>query len=170
MEESSISLIISVAAFVTALLAFFRGSAKEKQETKAVVTQDAASYTPLQLQAYERLVILTERIALPNLINRVYQPHLTAREMQGLLLENIRQEFEYNTSQQIYVSQKAWDGVRNLRDQNMLIINSIAKTLAPDAKAGDLNRQIIEAMMSEEQGALHSHVASILNEEAKRLL
>lgn len=169
MEESSISLIISVAAFVTALLAFFRGGSAEKKEPEVVVTQDA-TFRPLQLQAYERLVILTERIALPNLINRVYQPHLTAREMQSLLLENIRQEFEYNTSQQIYVSQKAWEGVRSLRDQNMLVINTIAKSLPPDATAGDLNRQIIEAMISEEKAALHSYVSATLNEEAKRIL
>lgn len=169
MEESSISLIISVAAFVTALLAFFRNSPGDKKEQETVALQDS-SFRALQLQAYERLVILTERIALPNLINRIYQPHFSAKEMQSLLLENIRQEFDYNTSQQIYVSQKAWEGVRSLRDQNMLIINSIAKTLSPDASAGDLNRQIIEAMMSEEKAALHSYVSATLNEEAKRIL
>ena len=37
---------------------------------------------PLQLQAYERLVILTERVALPNIVSRANQPGLTAREMQ----------------------------------------------------------------------------------------
>ncbi len=169
MEESRIALIISVVAFATALFAFFKGGT-QPQPLPEVKTEKDASSKPLQLQAYERLVILTERIALPNLINRVYQPHFSAREMQSLLLDNIRQEFEYNASQQIYVSQKAWEGVRSLRDQNMLIINSIAKSLAPDATAGDLNRQIIESMMSEERAALHTYVSTTLNEEAKRVL
>ncbi len=168
MEETSITLWIAIAAFAMAVAAFFRAG-MNKKETPPPPAPDT-SFRPLQLQAYERLVILTERIALPNLINRVYQPHFTAREMQSLLLENIRVEFEYNASQQIYVTQKAWEAVRNLRDQNMLIINSISKTLAPDAKAGDLNRQIIEALMNEQTGALHTYVSTTLNDEAKKIL
>ena len=45
--------------------------------------------------------MLAERIALPNLISRANQPGLTAKEMQLLLLENIKQEYEYNMTQQI---------------------------------------------------------------------
>src|ERR1700753_3802202 len=50
----------------------------------------------LQMQAYERLILLTDRIALPNLIQRANQPGLSAREMQALLTLSIRQEFEHN--------------------------------------------------------------------------
>ncbi|HEU4632561.1 MAG TPA: hypothetical protein VFS22_01165, partial [Flavisolibacter sp.] len=78
--------------------------------------------------------------------------------------------FEYNASQQIYVSPQAWEAVRNLRDQNMLMINSIAKTLAPDAAANELNRQIIEGLMHEEKAALHTYVADTLNAEAKKIM
>ena len=124
----------------------------------------------MQLQAYERLVLLCERIALPNLISRLSQPGLSAREMQVFLIETIKQEYEYNASQQIYVSQQAWEAVRNLRDQNMLMINSIAKTLAPEASASDLSRQIIEGMMQEERAALHTYVADTLNAEAKKIM
>ena len=87
---------------------------------------------PLQLQAYERLVMLAERISIPNLVSRANQQQgLSARQMQLLLLESIKQEFEYNTSQQIYVSPVAWDAVKNLKDQNMLIINQVGSTLPP---------------------------------------
>ena len=83
---------------------------------------------PLQLQAYERVVMLAERISLPNLVSRANQPGMNAREMQLLFLESIKQEVEYNTSQQIYVSPIAWDAIKNLKDQNMLIINQVAAT------------------------------------------
>ena len=164
MEFSSISLIFSVLATLIALFAFFRS---EKKET---LIRDNKSTRPLQLQAYERLVLLCERIALPNLISRVGRPDLGAREMQVYLIETIKQEYEYNASQQIYVSEKSWEAVRNLRDQNMLFINTIAKTLQPDAGSVDLNRALIEALMHEEKAALHTYVASILNEEAKKLM
>jgi hypothetical protein len=115
-------------------------------------------------------VILCERISLPNLISRVSQPQLSARDMQVMLIENIKQEFEYNASQQIYVSQKAWETVRNLRDQTLLIINSIARTLPAEATAHDLNKGLLEAIMREDNAALHTFTLSTLNDEAKLIL
>jgi hypothetical protein len=113
---------------------------------------------------------LCERIALPSLISRVSQPGLSAREMQVFMLETIKQEYEYNASQQIYVSTIAWDAVRNLRDQSMLIINQIANVLPPDAKASDLNKQLLEVIMNHSDKALHNIVLEALNYEAKQLL
>ena len=165
MDQTTISLIVSVIALLVAILAYFSKSSA----TATPVTADI-SIKPLQLQAYERLVILTERIALPNLVSRLSQPGFSAKEMQVLLIETIKQEFEYNASQQIYVSPQAWDAIRSLRDQNMLIINSIAKTMPPEARANDLNRHLIEAMMREEKEALHTYVANTLNAEAKKIM
>ncbi len=114
----------------------------EKQEAAATSTTKQ-----LQLQAYERLILLVDRIALPNLINRLNEPGLTAREMQAGLIHNIKGEFEYNITQQMYVSQDAWDAVRNLKDQNMLIVNQITSFLPAEATAQDLNRSILEMLM-----------------------
>lgn len=164
MEISTVSLIVSIIALLVSIFVFFQLKDKDGQPA------DPFSTRPLQLQAYERLVLLCERMALPNLISRLNQPGLTAKEMQLFLIESIKQEYEYNASQQIYVSQKAWEAVRSLRDQNMLMINSIAKTLAPDARASELNRQIIEGLMHEEKAALHTYVADTLNAEAKKIM
>ncbi|HEX6431428.1 MAG TPA: hypothetical protein VF008_27240, partial [Niastella sp.] len=67
-----------------------------EQHEKGKAAQSATSTQPLQLQAYERLMLLVDRIALPNLISRSNQGGLTAKEMQALLTQLIRQEFEYN--------------------------------------------------------------------------
>ena len=165
MEESTLSIIISVLALLIALFALF-GSKEKPVET----TGADPSTKPLKLQAYERLVILCERISLPNLISRVNQPDFSAREMQFMLVENIKQEFEYNASQQIYVSQQAWEAVRNLRDQSLLIINSIGKTLPADARANDLNKGLLEAIINQENAALHTMALATLNDEAKKIM
>jgi len=125
---------------------------------------------PLQLQAYERLVLLVERISLPNLVGRMNHPHLSSRELQVLLLENIKQEFEYNVTQQVYVTQHAWNAVQNLKDQNMLIINQVANVMPPQSTGHELSRQLMEVIMSQEEKALHTIVLDALNYEAKRLL
>lgn len=166
MEDSKISLIVAVIALLTSI---FTLVVKSKPQSKSTADDNFLT-KPLRLQAYERLVLLCERIALPNLISRVSQPGLSAREMQFLLLESIKQEYEYNASQQIYVSEPAWNAIRSLRDQNLLMINSIAKSLPPDASASELNRRLMEAMMQEEKAAVHTFAADILNAEAKKLM
>jgi hypothetical protein len=164
MEGSTLSLLISVLALFIGIMALLRTYREPKKEP------DGFNTRPLKLQAFERLVILCERISLPNLISRTSAPDLTAREMQYMLVENIKQEFEYNTSQQIYVSQQAWEAVRNLRDQTLLIINSIARTLPSDAKAHDLNKGLLEAIMHQDNAALHTLTLDTLNDEAKRVM
>jgi hypothetical protein len=165
MEESTLSLLIAAFALAIGIIAFLR-TYREKPST----SPHEFNTKPLQLQAFERLVILCERISLPNLISRVNQPDMTARAMQYMLIENIKQEFEYNASQQIYVSQKSWEAVRNLRDQTLLIINSIAKTLPADARANELNKGLLEAIMNEDNAALHTYTLSLLNDEAKKIM
>jgi hypothetical protein len=165
MEQSTLSLLLATVALAVAILAFLR-TYREKEPTPV---HDFSS-KPLKLQAYERLVILCERISLPNLISRVNQPQFAARDMQYMLIENIKQEFEYNASQQIYVSQAAWEAVRNLRDQTLLIINSIARTLPAEATAHHLNKGLLDAIMNEDNTALHTYTLTLLSDEAKKIM
>lgn len=164
MSEISISLIISIIALIIAIISFFQSKSKP-----AAPAEEFFNTKPLQLQAYERLVMLTERIALPNLISRLSQPHLSAQEMQLVLLENTKQEYEYNTSQQIYVSSIAWESLRNLKDQNMMTINQVAGLLPPDARAHDLNKKILEVLLEQDK-VLHNVVLDVLNTEAKKIM
>lgn len=166
MEQSSINFFISVAALVIAIMSLFRTNEMKREQPK----REAAQTVALQLQAYERLVLLCDRISIPNLVSRTNDPGMTAREMQIILINTIKQEFEYNTSQQIYVSPVAWNAVQNLRDQSLLIINQISNVLPPDAKANDLNKQLLEVIMSQKEKALHTIVLEALNVEAKQLM
>jgi hypothetical protein len=166
MEESKISLIVAVIALFTAIFALLQKNKPLENKT----ADDNFMTKPLRLQAYERLVLLCERISLPSLISRVSIPGISAREMQMLLIESIKQEYEYNISQQVYVSTLAWDAVRNLRDQSMLVVNQIANVLPSNASAGDLNKQLLEVIMNNQERALHTIVLDTLNEEAKRLM
>ena len=166
MTTSDISLILSIAALAIALLSLFL----RKPKQPATSSTPAFDSIPMRLQAYERLVLLTERIALPNLISRLAQPGIAAVEMKMILVENIKQEFEYNSTQQLYVSPVSWDAVRNLKEQNILVVNQVAGTLAPNASSNDLNKKILEVIMSQPAGALHELVAKALNFEAKKLM
>lgn len=169
MDQNLISLLLALVALLVSFYCFYLiNDFRKRQAAKGPA--DNFNTRPLQLQAYERLVMLSERIAIPNLISRVNTSGISAREMQLLLLESIKQEYEYNTSQQIYVSPAAWEAVRNLKEQNMLIINQVAATLPPEASSADLNKRLLEFIMTQSKGALHSIVLEALNYEAKKVM
>src|SRR5581483_11588393 len=87
---------------------YFRDKRESRREDNRQKQENAVS-AQLRLQAYERLVLLTDRIALPNLISRMNVGGLSSREMQLLLIKAIKEEFEHNVTQQIYVNPAAWE-------------------------------------------------------------
>lgn len=143
---------------------------RKMKNRKMFTSNDSSVTTQMQLQAYERLVVLVDRIALPNLISRVGQTDISAREMQLILTRTIREEYEYNISQQIFVSTEAWNSVKNLKEQNLLIINQLANILPPNASGLDLNKQLLQYLMNDKKGVLHEVVSEVLSYEAKRIM
>jgi hypothetical protein len=146
---------------------------KQRKEAKQGIKNNPAAPVntkQLQLQAYERLMLLTDRIALTNLIPRVNQPGMTAKEMQFFLTQNIKQEFDHNITQRIYVTPESWDAVNKLKEQNLLIINQVASFLPENATGHDLNKSLLELMMQNPKASLHNVVAEALSYEAKNLM
>src|SRR5882757_8166552 len=174
MDSNLLIIAIAFASLVAGTLVYL--FLKQRRELKQALKKgpengnDNVPSRQLQLQAYERLILLTDRIALPNLIQRMNQPDLSAREMQGLLIHGIRQEFEHNITQQIYVSAEAWDAVRNYKEQNMLIINQIASYLPPEATGVDLNKHLLDLLVQNPKASLQNIVSDALSFEAKKLM
>ena len=162
-------IILAVAAGYGVLYTIMVLTKKEKKEKRAAKTSSGIS-AQVQLQAYERLILLVDRIALPNIIARLGKESMSAREMQHLLVQNIREEFDYNITQQIYVTPEAWSAVKNLKEQNMLIINQFANTLPPNATGLDLNKLLLQFLMNDKKGTLHEVVSEVLSYEAKQTL
>ena len=169
-NELIISLVIAFGLAGVLAYIFWIQRKQVKQGLPVGQSEAAGSSTPLKLQAYERLILLADRIALPNLINRTSQPGLSVREMQNLLVQTIRQEFDHNITQQIYVSPEAWDAIRNLKEQNLLIINQVASYLPETASGQDLNKSLLEMVMQNPKASLHHVVADALSFEAKKVL
>lgn len=141
-----------------------------KKQPQATNNKTTTENKQLQLNAYERLILLTDRIALPNLITREALPNLSVREMQYLLTQQIKQEFEYNITQQLYVSTDSWNSIKNLKDQNLLVINQLANAMPANATGTDLNRSILEFLLNDKRGTLPELVSEVLSYEAKQLM
>lgn len=153
---------LMIAGFAGYLFYLQRKNQRDEQQAKKASVS-------LQLQAYERLALLTDRIALPNLISRLGNPEVNASEMQFLLTKNIKDEFDYNISQQIYVSPEIWNAIRNLKENNLLIIHRVGSSVQSMASAATLNRAILEYLMQDPKANLHEVVSEALSYEAKKL-
>ena len=94
----------------------------ERRETLKVVT-------PIRLQAYERMALFLERISPDSLVLRCYQPGMDLKLLQGVMTKNIRDEWEHNLSQQVYLTPECWARIRAAKDEMVNLVNSSAVTL-----------------------------------------
>ena len=155
--------------FIVIILLFYlfnrKSIAKEKQEEKlikerleqahlarqqqttapaqtAAPAQTMRKATPQAIQAYERLIILMERMELSRLVARITPISDLKQDYANFLIQNIDQEYEFNISQQLYVSEEAWALISTAQQT---IIQQILKTsLRKDVNnAEDLRRELL---------------------------
>lgn len=98
---------------------------------------------PLRFQAYERMSLFLERINPPNLLTRVLKPKIGVSTLHSSLLATIRDEYEHNMSQQLYISDTAWELVKAAKEDVVRLINSAATKFNSDDDAGKFAQEII---------------------------
>jgi hypothetical protein len=125
-----------------AIKAYYKNEEKKTNEAKRPDTSSIV--LPLQLQAYERFILLLERMTPAQAINRAMQPGMTTYLLQMILIQSIREEFEHNAAQQIYISQKGWVLVKTAKEEVIHMINSSATKIEASSPAGELARNIFE--------------------------
>lgn len=124
---------------------------------------------PIRLQAYERMALFIERISLENLLYRLRKPGMSARDLQLALIANIRMEFEHNMSQQIYVSQTAWDAVRLCKDAMMRLVNVISGPFDDDATAEALTKAVLDSMIKSKEALPTQRAMDTLKHEVAEM-
>lgn len=135
----------SVVVFLTSFFVirlFFENEYKKKQSELRQMSGNVS--IPIRLQAYERLVLFLERISPGSLLIRVYSTNFSASQFQMTLIKSIREEFEHNLSQQVYVSSKAWELVKNAKEEMLKLINISMGELNDNATSSDLSKKVFE--------------------------
>lgn len=132
-------------------------------------TKKSNQVVPLRLQAYERLVLLLERLSPPNLIGRLRKDNITIPEMQLAMIASIRSEFEHNYSQQIYVSENAWAMVKSTIEESISTINATASQLPTDASPVDFSRSLLHATLQGSGSMPSERAISFLKKEVQTI-
>lgn len=122
---------------------------------------------PNRLQAYERICLFLERISPPNLLLRLNNPGYSAKEFHKLLLDEIRNEYNHNVSQQIYMSEEVWNMVRNGKEDLVIMINEASASMSAEATSLELSRKIFELSLEKKVEPI-SHALVELKKEIQQ--
>lgn len=90
----------------------------------------------LKMQAYERMTLFLERIKPSNLVNK-FDKDLAIHEFIYLLEKNITEEFEYNSSQQLYISRNSWENVVASKNNVIQLMGKTYESLSNTASLQD---------------------------------
>ena len=90
----------------------------------------------LKMQAYERMTLFLERIKPSNLVNK-FDKDLAIHEFIYLLEKNITEEFEYNSSQQLYISRNSWENVVASKNNVIQLMRKTYESLSNAASLQD---------------------------------
>ncbi|MFY8107698.1 MAG: hypothetical protein ACOVO9_01855 [Bacteroidia bacterium] len=119
---------------------------------------------PLKLQAYERCILLLERMSPENLVIRVHKPGVSATQLKVDLINEINSEFNHNVSQQLYVSGQSWQVIRVVKEEMINLINTAYQDLGPNAVGLDLSKSIFEQLIKLEHVPTHKALIFIKKE------
>jgi hypothetical protein len=138
---------------------------EKKREIRSRLESRNASLS-VRLQAYERLVLLLERLQLAGLIMRSMDAGMNAAALHGALVQSIRDEFEHNLSQQLYVSSEAWASVKNAKEEILKMINTSFTQVEAESPAAFLAEKILLQDM-ESANTLAEKASEFLKNEAR---
>ncbi len=122
---------------------------------------------PNRLQAYERMVLFLERMSPQNLLVRLNTVGMPSREFHQLLLSEIRNEYNHNVSQQVYISEEVWVLIKNAKEDLIVSINDAASEMTMDSTSLDLSKKIFEKSINKQVDPI-GHALVELKKEIQR--
>lgn len=136
----------------------------QKQKKFELMTANQKITTPIKLQAYERIILFLERISPESIIMRINTSGMNVKMLQEALHEAIRAEFEHNLSQQVYISPKAWEMVKNAKGNLLKLINTVADSIDGKSPSINLSQAILEKVIEMKKSPVYDAIEYVKSE------
>ncbi|SIR28898.1 DUF7935 family protein [Maribacter ulvicola] len=138
-----------IPSVVTGAIAFYffrMHTNNEEGRRRFLLHKDSQKDTlPVRLQAYERMALFLERIAIPSLVVRVAPQSDDKNAYENLLIKSIETEFDHNLSQQIYMTDECWNIIKAAKSATIQMIRKAA--LSNTDTADKLREDILNETM-----------------------
>ena len=137
---SYIILGISLCAII--ILFIYRFKNHEEDEVDSINSKDLKFKNKgidvnLKMQAYERLTIFLERTDPFRLLHSIDQSEKNIEKIEQNILKIVITEFEYNISQQVYVSDTLWNMILLSKNKTINLIHSVKNSLKKNSDGSD---------------------------------
>ena len=163
-------IIVPAGAVMLTAIYFMRNATQNEVRSMQIELKKErqAFFLPNRVDAYQRAILLMERIHPNSLVMRLNNPGLPASAFQVKLLESIREEYEHNIAQQMFISPGAWDMVKKSKEETIKVINLAGRQMEATSMALDLAGKIFE--ICAEIGQLPSEITvEVLKKEVQSL-
>ena len=165
------ALLYALPALVSGIIAvyYFKEYTKSDSglEKFKLLKEGKKQITKLKLQAYERLTLFLERIALNKLVTRILPANDNKQAYAMSLIHTVESEFDHNITQQIYVSEELWNIILTAKNRTIQIIRELAEK--PEIKDAQQLREAIINYVIENQTP-SSTAISVLKAEVNEIM
>lgn len=132
-----------------------------------VRTRSIETILPNRMQAYERMALFLERISPQNLLIRLNTAAMPSREFHQMLLLEIRNEYNHNVTQQVYMSEEVWNLIKGAKEDLIVTINESANEMPSESSSLDLAKTVFEKTITKSVDPI-AHALTELKREIQR--
>lgn len=93
-------------------------------------------------QAYERMMLFLERIKPANLVTK-FDKSLAPHEFLYLTEKSLVEEFEYNSSQQLYLTRNSWQNIVDSKNALLKILHETYENMSDSASLEDFKTVLL---------------------------
>jgi hypothetical protein len=145
------------------MLQHFHNKSIEQNDSK-IKSDKNNKFFPLQIQAYERIILFLERIDPSNMLIRTHKSGMTIESLHMALLKIIREEYTHNMSQQVFIDPNSWQILLNAKDETVQLINVAKNSLQSTSSSLDYSAKIFELIASKNISSAQSARNKIVKE------
>ena len=166
--EIFIDNIMYIALISTILISAFLFFKRPWTSYYGISNHDSSHEREIKLRAYERLIVFLERIEPVGMINRLELHHLDVNVVHSMLIKNIVIEYEYNVSQQVYVSDNIWEMITVVKNKIINNISNSFNSLPKNSKTDHFVQIMLKT--SKENSFIINHAKKSLKKELRSFL
>jgi hypothetical protein len=102
-----------------------------------------------RIHSYERITLFLERLKPANLVSK-FDESLATHEYLFLLEKSINEEFDYNASQQLYLTKNSWNKVVNCKNNILHLLHKTYENLSNESTLQDFKTVFLMNYMNEQ--------------------
>jgi hypothetical protein len=161
--------ILAIGAIASVVIYLFNLWIKHRERSWVfVLKQDNnKALAPLRISAYERIIVMLERITPQSMVMRHSATASNAAYLHMDLMRALREEFDHNISLQMYVSDECWNKVKRAREETGELYKVAFTRVKADSSAAEFGREILHLEATVGNSAIREALMAVRMEMGK---